>query len=99
MSPQYNGGISSVPDYFQNARGKVDIGQLIEIYRKLDFVYPYFQSLGFLLERTGMQDMADTVAAEFVPKNKFYLDHSAKSSWKYDAKWMIYYPEGVVDKY
>ncbi len=99
VSPQYNGGISSVPAYFQHARGKVNAVKLIEIYRSLDFVYPYFQALGFLLERTGMLEMADAIRAEFTPTNKFYIDHSAKVSWKYDEKWMIYYPEGIVDEY
>jgi predicted transcriptional regulator of viral defense system len=99
MCPQYNGGVSSIPDYLKHARGKIDIGKLIRIYRELDFVYPYFQAIGFFLERTGMAEMAGALRAEFTPENKFYIDHSAKASWKYDDRWLIYYPEGIVDEY
>lgn len=99
VCPQYNGGVSSIPDYFRHAHGKIDVGKLIQIYRELEFVYPYFQSIGFFMERTGMLEMANAVRAEFTPKNKFYIDHSAKASWKYDDRWMIFYPEGVVDGY
>jgi hypothetical protein len=98
VSPQYHGGVSSIPDYFKHARGKVDVRKLIGIYRELDFIYPYFQAIGFFMERTGMREMADAVRAEFTPKNKFYIDHGAKASWKYDDIWMIYYPEGIVDE-
>ena len=99
VTPQYNGGISSVSDYFEHARGRIDISKLIEIYRELDFIYPYHQAIGFFLERVGMQKLADEFQSAFVPKNKFYLDHNAKSSWKYDERWMIYYPAGVVDEH
>jgi hypothetical protein len=99
VSPQYNGGIASVADYFAHARGRIDMIKLIDIYRELDFIYPYYQAIGFFLERTGMSDLAGIFRAAFAPKNRFYLDHNAKSSWKYDERWMIYYPEGVVDEY
>jgi len=99
VCPQYSGGVSSIPDYFKHARGKIDVRTFINIYRELDFIYPYFQAIGFFLERTGMPEIAAAVRAEFTPKNKFYIDHSAKASWKYDDRWMIYYPEGVVDEY
>jgi hypothetical protein len=99
VSPQYNGGISSIPDYFKHARGKIDIAKLINIYQELNFTYPYHQAVGFFLDRTGMKALANEISAVFMPKNKFYLDHSAKASWRYDEKWRIYYPEGVVDEY
>lgn len=99
VCPQYNGGVSSIPDYFKHAHGKIDVRKLIGIYRELDFIYPYFQAIGFFMERTGMPELANAVRAEFTPQNKFYIDHSAKASWKYDDRWMIYYPGGIVDEY
>lgn len=99
VCPQYNGGVSSIPDYFKHARGKMDVSKFIGIYRELDFIYPYFQAIGLFMERTGMPEMADAWYAEFAPKNKFYIDHSAKASWKFDDRWMVYYPEGFIDEY
>jgi len=99
ICPQYNGGISSIPDYFRHAKGRVNIDKLIDIYRELDFVYPYSQAIGFFLERTGMPKMADKVQDAFASQAKFYIDHNAKTSWKLDPRWRVYYPEGLVDEY
>ncbi len=98
VSPQYNGGIVSVYTYFRNARGMLNMSKLIKIYRQLDFIYPYFQSIGFLLDRVGMSKHASVIYKNFQPERNFYIDHDAKTSWIYDEKWKLYYPAGLVDE-
>ena len=98
VSPQYNGGIVSVYTYFKHARQKLNIHKLVDIYRQLDFVYPYSQSIGFFLDKLGIQKQASLIHNEFPPKHKFYIDHIAKASWKFDEKWNLYYPNGLVDE-
>jgi len=93
INPQYNGGIASVVEYFREASGRIDGRKLVQIYRKLSFAYPYWQSIGFICDRTGIKRTADTIYRSFKATNKFYLDHNAKTSWKYDDKWHIHYPE------
>ncbi len=99
VSPQYNGGIVSVNTYFRNARDMLDMAMLIKIYRRLDFVYPYSQSIGFLLDRAGMPKYASVIYKNFPPERSFFVDHDAKTSWIYDEKWKLYYPAGIVDEY
>ena len=98
VSPHYNGGIVSVYTYFRNARDMLDMASLIKIYRRLDFVYPYSQSIGFLLDRAGMPKYASVIYKNFPPERSFYVDHDAKTSWIYDEKWKLYYPAGLVNE-
>jgi hypothetical protein len=99
VSPQYNGGIVSVYTYFRNARDMLNMARLIKIYRQLDFVYPYSQSIGFLLDKAGMSKHASVIYKKFPPDRSFFVDHNAKTSWVYNEKWKLYYPAGLVDEY
>ncbi|MDA0322699.1 MAG: hypothetical protein O2923_08290 [Verrucomicrobia bacterium] len=96
VAPHYNGGVSSLLAYFRAARKKINHTRMMEIYRKLAFVYPYAQSLGFFLEHADMRSHADELRDIFPPRQRFFVDHSAKSSWAYDERWMLYHPEGLV---
>jgi len=98
VSPQYNGGIVSVYTYFRNARDMLNMARLIKIYRQLNFIYPFSQSIGFLLDRAGMPKCASVIYKNFPPERSFYVDHGAKTTWVYDEKWKLYYPAGLVNE-
>ena len=95
VAPHYNGGIVSIPEYFSSARNKLKIDKLVQIYAKLRFVYPYAQAIGFVLERSGMQEAAERFFREFPPSVQFFADHNAKSTWTYNERWMLYHPPGL----
>lgn len=97
VSPHYNGGIVSVYAYFKSAHRKINLTKLVEIYRQLEFIYPYSQSIGFFLDKVGSKH-ASAFYREFPPTYTFFIDHDAKSSWSYDEKWKLYYPVGLVDE-
>jgi predicted transcriptional regulator of viral defense system len=97
VAPHYNGGIVSVPEYFENAAEALDVEKLIDQYRQLDFLYPFHQSLGFFLEHTGQTGAAARLRECLPPTNRFFVDRAAKSSWPYDAKWRVHYPQGLVN--
>lgn len=96
VHPQYNGGLTAVVEMLRIGAHNADVQQLLDIYEKCAFAYPYWQSLGFICDRIGVNKVADAFARHFRPVNKFYLDHSAKTSWAFDEKWRIYYPRGMV---
>ena len=98
VAPHYNGGITSVPAYFKSARRHLKVEVLLRVYSKLQFVYPYAQSIGFFLENAGMRKQANQVWDVYPPHHRFYIDHSAKESWNYNGRWMIFYPKGLVDE-
>ncbi len=97
VSPQYNGGITSLCDYFRMAKKKLKTKRLLEIYRKLEFVYPYAQAIGFFMAHSGMPEQAESIRRVYPPRQRFYVDHGAKTFWVYDEHWMICYPKGLVD--
>ena len=98
VSPHYNGGILSVYTFFKNAVNRLNITKLIDIYKQLELTYPYSQTIGFFLEKSGMTKHASAIHAEFPPARIFYLDHNAKTTWSFDDKWMLYYPAGFIDE-
>ncbi|HAS81927.1 MAG TPA: hypothetical protein DCS43_04450 [Verrucomicrobia bacterium] len=96
VQPHYNGGITAVIDALRLGLPRAKRDTIMDIYKKLSFVYPYWQSLGFLSERLGAPDLADAIRKDLTVKNKFYLDHLAKTSWAFDTKWQVFYPEGIL---
>lgn len=98
VSPHYNGGVMSLCDYFRAARKKLDVSRMLDIYQQLNFVYPYAQSLGFIMENSGMQEKAEELRSAYPPRQRFYVDHGAKTTWTYDERWMVSYPRGLVNE-
>lgn len=92
VNPQYNGGITSVIDYYREAAGRIDAERFIDIYRRLAYLYPYWQAIGFICERAGVTKVAEKIHRSFKAVNEFYLDHNAKASWQFDEKWKLHYP-------
>jgi hypothetical protein len=98
VSPHYNGGVMSLSEYFRAAHGKLDIARMLDIYQKLNFVYPYAQSIGFFLEHCGLAQQAQKLRNAYPPRQRFYVDHDAKTTWAYNERWMVSYPKGLVDE-
>ncbi len=95
ISPQYSGGISTVVKAFVGY--KFNVEQLIACYKALRPIYPYWQSIGLILEKLGMKEVEARWAAEFSTwaKMPFYLDHEAKTFWKFSETWQVAFPSGV----
>ncbi len=98
VSPHYSGGVMSLCDYFRAARKRLDIARMLDIYQRLDFVYPYAQSIGFFMDHCGMTQQAQELRSAYPPQQKFYVDHEAKTTWAYNERWMVFYPKGLVDE-
>lgn len=95
VNPQYAGGILDTIDYFAQAKDKLDPAKLVHIYDQLRFFYPYWQSIGFIADRTGVQKLATLLHKKYKLKNRFFIDHGAKTSWLFDHAWRIHYPKGL----
>lgn len=93
VRPAYSGGVFEVLKAFENARDRLDT-KLLSIYlRRLNYIYPYHQSIGFFLERAGYNknDYAYFINEEI--NIKFYITYNI-SNLEYDDKWKVYYPRG-----
>jgi len=97
VAPQYCGGILNVLDYYRIAgERQLKVKRFLDIYDALAFVYPYWQAIGFVCDVVGLNSLSRALQKKFSAKNKFYLDHEAKTSWRFNEKWKLYYPEGIV---
>jgi hypothetical protein len=91
VRPAYAGGIEKVASIYRSTDNKIKVDHLLKILEKLDYVYPYQQSLGFLLERAGYPE-ADLKKLERIRSGfDFFLDYDVKKP-EYDERWHLYYP-------
>jgi hypothetical protein len=91
VRPAYAGGIDAVLRSYIRARRKVDIERLAETLADLEYLYPYHQAVGFLLQRAGCTPEELTVLREAGLEFDFFLAHGMKKT-VYDPQWQIHYP-------
>jgi hypothetical protein len=94
VRPQYAGGIRLVADAFTKAIGAVSVAEMARLLKQTKYVYPYHQSLGFLLEHAGapQEQLAHLRATPI--RFKFYLDYGMKAT-HFDQNWKVYYPQDL----
>jgi len=94
VRPFYAGGVFEVLKAYQLARPKVSVNKMAAMLKKLDYVYPYHQAIGFYMERAGgYEDFALKIIRKFDIEYDFYLTHQMKDT-KYDETWRLHYPKG-----
>ncbi len=94
VRPHYAGGPYEVLRCFEAARDRVSSNGILATLRKLDYVYPYHQAIGFYLERAGYRDTAISLFRN-IPRNlDFYLARGIKDP-EYDSTWRISFPKGL----
>lgn len=91
VRPGYSGGVPAVLQAFRAARGRTSVTKLLGILRKLDYTYPYHQSIGFYMERAGYNEADQTLAKELGAKFDFYLSHGLNNP-SFDPNWRVYFP-------
>jgi hypothetical protein len=92
VRPVYSGGVSEVFKAFKLARERVSVNRLAAMLKKLAFIYPYHQAIGFYLERAGYRssslDLLRSIPREF----DFYLEHGLKEK-EYVKEWRLFIPK------
>ena len=94
VRPAYAGGVYEVLRAYQGARDQVPVDRLLKILGELKHVYPYHQSMGFLMERAGYSEHELEKVASLPIKWDFYLDYAMKDP-TFDEKWRLFYPKGI----
>ncbi|WP_162428186.1 type IV toxin-antitoxin system AbiEi family antitoxin domain-containing protein [Pontibacter pudoricolor] len=95
VRPSYAGGVFSVLEAYKRALEQgVSINKLIAILDKMDFIYPYHQSIGFYLERAGYNGKKLEELRSRSKKFDFYLTYEIAEK-EYATDWRLYYPKGM----
>jgi len=94
VRPFYSGGIFEVLNVYKKAIDNVSINKINAYLKELDYIYPYHQVIGFLLEKAGVYK---DIQIDLLRKHKFefdfYLTNQIENP-EYSKKWRLYYPKG-----
>ena len=93
VRPTYAGGIFQVLEAYRAAKDRVSTNRLIATLKKLDYVYPYHQAIGFLMERAGYGEHRYAMLRQLGLKHDFYLAHGMHQT-DYSIEWRLFYPKG-----
>jgi predicted transcriptional regulator of viral defense system len=92
VRPAYAGGPSQVLKAYRAAKGRISIDRLIAILNQLDYLYPYHQPIGFLMQRAGYSKEGIDQLRAMGQNHDFYLSHGLEEP-EYDKDWRLFYPK------
>ncbi len=94
VRPTYSGGVFEVLRAYKTARDRISVNTLFAMLKKLQYVYPYHQSIGFLMERAGYSEAALAKCDRLGIQWDFYLHHKIKNP-SFNERWRLHYPQGL----
>jgi hypothetical protein len=93
VRPAYAGGIYQVLEAYKAAKERVSVNTLVATLKKLDYVYPYHQAIGFYMQRAGYEESRTDRLLALGVSLDFYLAHGIKDR-DYDSRWHLFFPKG-----
>ena len=94
VRPTYAGGIFQVIQAYRAAKDRMSTNRLVATLKKLDYVYPYHQAIGFLMERASYDDKGFAMLKKLGLEYDFYLTHGMQQP-EYSSDWRLFYPKGL----
>lgn len=91
VRPNYCGSVFEVINIYKNAQGEASVNKLYSLLKKMDFLYPYHQVIGFYLERAGFKENVLKLMERFPIKHNFYLTYNMKKT-NFSDRWKLFYP-------
>lgn len=95
VRPAYAGGVVQVLEAFRGAKERASVNTLVATLKKLNYVYPYHQAIGFYLERAGYPEKQWSKLLKLGLQFDFYLAHGLPAGLKHDKRWRLHYPKGL----
>jgi len=94
VRPMYSGGVAQVLEAFRLARERVSVNKLVGMLKKIDYLDPYHQAIGFCLEKAGgYRDSQIALLKEIEQAYDFYLTYQMKDK-DYSSRWRLFFPKG-----
>ncbi len=94
VRPDYAGGVYQVLEAYKSANSTMSVNVLMATLKKLNYVYPFHQVIGFYMQKAGYE-RERWQRLRKVPLNfDFYLAHNIREK-AYDPSWRIFFPKGL----
>jgi len=93
VRPAYSGGVYQVLEAYKSARDRISVNTLVATLKKLDYVYPYHQAIGFYMQRAGYEANRYERLRSLGIGLDFYLAHDIRDR-DFDSYWRLYFPKG-----
>ncbi len=94
VRPSYAGGVFQVLEAFRVVKDRISVGTLVATLKRLAYVYPYHQAIGFYMQRagypSGQYDRLKKIGLEY----DFYLAYGIKDK-EYDPEWRLFFPKSL----
>lgn len=93
IKPMYAGGVFEVAKAFALAKERASVNKMLAMLRKLDFLYPYHQAIGYYLERAGYSSSQLDQVRRLPFVHDHYLTHDMGPT-RYEPDWRLWVPQG-----
>jgi predicted transcriptional regulator of viral defense system len=93
VRPAYSGGVGEVLKAYERAKETVSVNKLNAMLKKLKFIYPYHQAIGFYMGKAGYREAQLNLLKAQAFEFDFYLTYGMQDK-AYDPTWRLYYPKG-----
>lgn len=94
VRPSYAGGVFQVLEAYRRAKDQVSTGVLVATLKKLAYIYPYHQAIGFYMQRAGYSEAQYSRLKSLGLNYDFYLTYDLREK-DFDSEWRLYFPKGM----
>jgi hypothetical protein len=94
VRPNYSGGVFQVLEAYRRAQARISVSTLVATLKKLAYVYPYHQAIGFYMQSAGYPEKLYSRLKELGLNYNFYLTYDLREK-EFIADWRLFVPQGL----
>lgn len=93
VRPSFSGGVFEVARAYKKAKNSLSVTRLAQYLKRINYIYPYHQVIGFYLDRSGYDSNLVDIFRRIPQELDFYLAHNMQSI-EYVKEWRLFIPKG-----